>query len=892
MKTTHPRIGLFFALMLLISAFTSHAHPYASGITNDNGTIRFVLNEAGGNVTVTYEDGSTNASYDGQTTGLGQPAGTNNSFALGAHSSFKIQVAYVGNGVAKQISSDAANNTGGYGAIRGIDVNKNPTNGNLFGRTYVGNGATLSVNVAPFNSHTKGVFAYNADLSDSPMAYGTNGQGSATWAASTSDPYRITVNNDGTLYLTAFSTADASLYSMSSDLTTVGLVLNPAFEQGQGLNFVHGDPQGVYTTGNIANGNLVVWTSDPAVNAPGYTNLTTLLPNTLGDITSPGDWNNVCRYDIGAGPLPWNQPPNYAVCLGLNNFYDSQNTEVTVTPDGKYVYGVFRRLNFSNGNLQCFDPVTAHLIYTSLHADGTDPWFAATGNQGLYAGVRVTPEGRFIVAGGINNTLIYTFLTNGIPDESTLTIIANTPTSTNARGLAVDAADNILATSSGTGLLRVWSLNYSTTAITGNDSTGTNGTFSIALPPVVATIATSRILGSQNYVNNTNGDVGAPIPAVITVGLSTNYLASPVTVTLATVTSGIQFVGTNASTATFLINTNATTNSDGVLFATTNQIVFPAGAQPRGTNWAFDIVITPATNPISGPTISFKETLISGAGYIIVPPIVQTVSLANTGPQVLTLGAAVPAAASMLRGVPGDYARFFITRTGDTNGPNGGASLHVPIFYTVTNFTFSGTSAGLGVDYTAGPQKAGALGTTIPQDNSPGGPFGSIAINPNETVITNIIGNPVYHTNIYQLPTNVTVIIALTNKVAPPSSTNLLSADSPSYPYQAALATTTITIVDNALAVEPKLLYSNPLTNALDSTNWTLTFLATNFNTVNAGWPLVMKNYSNTVPNDFAGSQTNNFIVQFGAPSTDPGFAYDIPKSPSCSPMAGATSCA
>ncbi len=46
------------------------ANPYASAITNDNGTIRFYLNESGGNVTVVYEDGTTNANFNGTTTGL------------------------------------------------------------------------------------------------------------------------------------------------------------------------------------------------------------------------------------------------------------------------------------------------------------------------------------------------------------------------------------------------------------------------------------------------------------------------------------------------------------------------------------------------------------------------------------------------------------------------------------------------------------------------------------------------------------------------------------------------------------------------------------------------------------------------------------------------------
>ena len=82
------------------------ATPYASGITNNNGNIFFTLNESGGNVTVTYEDGSTNANFNGITTGLNLTKGTN-SFVLGAHTSYQIAVFKSGNGIPSQTSSDA-----------------------------------------------------------------------------------------------------------------------------------------------------------------------------------------------------------------------------------------------------------------------------------------------------------------------------------------------------------------------------------------------------------------------------------------------------------------------------------------------------------------------------------------------------------------------------------------------------------------------------------------------------------------------------------------------------------------------------------------------------------------------------------------------------------------
>ena len=68
-------------------------------------------------------------------------------------------------------------------------------------------------------------------------------------------------------------------------------------------------------------------------------------------------------------------------------------------------------------------------------------------------------------------------------------------------------------------------------------------------------------------------------------------------------------------------------------------------------------------------------------------------------------------------------------------------------------------------------------------------------------------------------------------------------------------ATTTLTVIDNAVGPEI-VLWSNPLTNAADSVNWTLTFAATNFGP-NPMLPAVFPNYVNDAtslaagPNDF-----------------------------------------
>src|SRR5580700_6292643 len=133
MKKTMSRISRF---VLLAGAFIAaaiplklQATPYASCVTNNNGTIQFYINEPGATVVVSYEDGSTNANFNGQTTGLNVVAGAQ-SFALGTNTSYSILVYKVGTGSPTLIKQVAI-----AGNPRGVDVNKN-TASPYFGRVY------------------------------------------------------------------------------------------------------------------------------------------------------------------------------------------------------------------------------------------------------------------------------------------------------------------------------------------------------------------------------------------------------------------------------------------------------------------------------------------------------------------------------------------------------------------------------------------------------------------------------------------------------------------------------------------------------------------------------------------------------------------------------------
>src|SRR4029077_3557492 len=155
---THPslpltrKLALFLALAaLFLSGLVAQAHPYASGITGTNGAgvVRFIMNEAGANVDVVFEDGTTNH--------MGVlPSGSTN-FNIGTHTSFRIISFKTGNGLPSLISSDT-NTFSIWNSPRGVGVNKNAAIGTNFGRIYVGNSATN-----PATGTGIGLYQLNAD---------------------------------------------------------------------------------------------------------------------------------------------------------------------------------------------------------------------------------------------------------------------------------------------------------------------------------------------------------------------------------------------------------------------------------------------------------------------------------------------------------------------------------------------------------------------------------------------------------------------------------------------------------------------------------------------------------------------------------------------------------
>jgi hypothetical protein len=847
------------AVAVLVAAFcvqTLQASPYASGIVNNSGTINFVLNEGGGTVYVVFEDGTTNLM------GVLPQGGTN--FLLGAHTSYAIYVVKSGNGTPSLISNDT-NVFAVWPTPRGLGVNQNPKNGALFGRIYVSEGNQAiagSVVIAPYNAAPylkgyPGLFALNADLSDSPLGYGTNASGvgifaaAATASGSSSTPYKVRVAPDNTILVGDMTSAGAALWQFSPDLTSSNLVLGPIGNAAGQAAKSHGELFGSpIMTGSIAQSNLVVWTGDNTLPVP---SVGTIPSPQCGDggATTPGMYNCIYRYDIGAGPLPWTNSPNFAYCMGLNGIA-TLRTELEIGKDGKIIAG-FGRANLSNPDIQILDPTGQNLLWNSWHdtAGASDPWngtSTAAGAVGTYCGVRVSPDGRFFASVDAGNGITIATLTNGIPDDNSIFAVpqpndpAGFPASGggayvgNSRGMDWDAADNIYVCSSGQGLLRVFSLGISTTCVTSNDWTGTNGTFHLILPNATATVVASQPKASQNYINSL--PPGTPTPAVFTVGLDQNQLAAPVTVNF-----------TLSGTAVYKTNYTIILGPDeNGAIVSSNSVTFPAGSYPGGGGWSAHVLILPTATPVSGPTLTVGLRVVGGPSYLAGSPSSGTVTIANTGPQLLVLSVATNSA-TMSRGILHDYAEFVITRWGDTNGPGNSYGSVAPHSFTITNFTYLGTAV-YPVDYTAQAQRVDPAGDGVPQlptDGTPG-----IVINPGDVTITNDVGNPVAHSNLNLAPTNVTINISLNN------GTSLQG-----YPYSVSNNPVTLTELDNTIGPEV-VLWSDPLISSADSANWTLTFATTSFAT-NTVPPVVVHNYINDATSIIGGG-TNDFRVEFGTP--------------------------
>jgi len=317
---------------------------------------------------------------------------------------------------------------------------------------------------------------------------------------------------------------------------------------------------------------------------------------------------------------------------------------MTRAPDGKLFTLENRSAGTDVDSIQVFDTDGVTKLWGSLAVGGSpDPLRIARG-------LAVSSDDKFLAIVHDDNHISILPLTNGIPDLGNLSIITNLPATTIGRDLAMDAADNVYTVSSGQGVMRVYSLGLTTTAITRNDSTGTNGTFSLATPATTVSVVASTPLATEAGL----------VPGVFTITRAASDLSGPLTVNFSlggTATNGVNYSTTAA-----------------------NSIVIAAGQ--TSTN----VTITPIEDHVSNPTLTVVLSLKGGGSYSAVAPSKDTVFIADDGPQVLVIS--TTSSNSMYEAITNDYVTFAVTRWGDTNAAS----------YSMSSFVYSGTALA-GVDF-------------------------------------------------------------------------------------------------------------------------------------------------------------------------------------------------
>ncbi|HTA29366.1 MAG TPA: hypothetical protein VK731_02715, partial [Candidatus Cybelea sp.] len=426
--------GLAAGAAILACVSAAQAHPYASEISNNVGTISFFLNESAGSVSITL----TNVGLGQGTTIAGTTSRGAQTFSLTqssvTYSNFAITVQKNGTGVFASNGPDF--NVDIFEGPRAVAVNMNPKTHN-FGRIYVVNASPatgIQGPLAPGDSGLpgramgKGMFVLNADGSDCDGYSGTShptlgawppGESNTTvgntysglgWGTSTTyGPWKAWVGPDDMVYVadgtsyTTGQTEGGTVWMMDPDLLTPYPLL-PYVGTASPAAAANAGPacSRPIVTGSLAQGNLILscmefdFTGGFGLNyiqQYTVTNTTTATlpytgqPTTLGQTSGgyPGGLaaTEGVTYDIYQGPISG----EWYMCIDRSS-------------QGGGIPGC-----------EVFDPTGNNLLWNSIEAPATintDPLIQC------YS-VAVSPDEKYMAAviGNVGNIVIMNITNNG-----------------------------------------------------------------------------------------------------------------------------------------------------------------------------------------------------------------------------------------------------------------------------------------------------------------------------------------------------------------------------------------------------------------------------------------------------------------------------------------------
>ena len=477
------KLSLVKRFVLVAASFLAsslaQATPYASGITNNAGTVSFVLNESADNVSVTLNPGGTALDLGALNKGT-------HSFNLGAATSFQIAVSKTAPAAWTLISSDT-NSLLQFNGGRGVAVNMS-TNSPAFGRIYVANSVVGTTTAG--RAVGDGLYLLNADQTDALGRGNTASTAGIVFDAANgaavpgaNSPWRIEVGADGFLYIADFSTNTANIYRTDADVSP-----------GSGINllaFYGNTNQTVHTTigsspivqGSLANNDLMVWAID-------------------GRFPGAANFNRLYRWDVNGGPLPHSSPPTPLATPLINSVVDV-TTDLARGPDGKF-YMMQNRSAGNESGIVVTDDTGNTILWRSLtesRSISNNP--AAVDILRVSRAVSISPDGsKMAIIRDDMQTWVIPLL-GGIPDLANRELVitySGAPT-TLGRDVAWDAAGNLYALSSGNQLLRIFSPGGATVATTDSD-----GTFDLSVAQFPSISVTSSGDASES----------GPPPAVFT----------------------------------------------------------------------------------------------------------------------------------------------------------------------------------------------------------------------------------------------------------------------------------------------------------------------------------------------------------------------------------------